>query len=234
MQLDAVRARATPSHHGFQQLPAGDAGLLGGLHAVASMTRRDRNQQIAKQDKGLECWYQIVRGAARHCASHYDGQRQIIDFLLPGDMFVEAKVYEHFAVEAIVDYTIVASFPACDVERRAGTDPRLADDFRDVTMAGAHRLQRQILILGRASAIGKVSAFLLDMAGRLSNGTACKFDLPMSRNDIADYLVMSVETVSRSLTSLRSCGAIQFIGRRGVKIVDRSALEDAGENAYLA
>ena len=75
-----------------------------------------------------------------------------------------------------------------------------------------HRLQRQILILGRASAVGKVSAFLLDMADRLSVDDRCRVDLPMSRYDIADYLVMSVETVSRSLTALRSHGTIALLG----------------------
>jgi CRP-like cAMP-binding protein len=241
MHLATIPTPPTRTAHPWQHPPAGlleapdgVGGLLGDLLGVASVTRRGRNQRIARRDGEHDCWHRIVRGAARHCAPRRDGQRQIIAFLLPGDVFASANADDQFAVEAIVDNTVVASFPVPDVEQHAGSSPRLADSLRDLTLAGTYRLQRQILILGRVSAIGKVSAFLLDMADRLADDTLSRFDLPMSRYDIADHLIMSVETVSRSLTSLRGCGAIQSLGRRGVKIVDRMALEDAGQSDYSA
>ena len=226
MQLAAVSVRTNGPVQYLKEPPAPDAGLLGSLSAIASFARRERDQPIARPGSAEDYWHQIVRGAARQCASRVDGQRQIIDFVLPGDVFVPSTADEGFSFEAITNDTIVASFPRRAIEQHAGTATCLGSEFRDLTVAGAHRLQRQILILGRASAIGKVSAFLLDMADRLSVDDCCRVDLPMSRYDIADYLVMSVETVSRSLTTLRSHGTIALSGRRRIRIVDRAALED--------
>jgi CRP/FNR family nitrogen fixation transcriptional regulator len=203
----------------------GAPSFLGSLYGIASFTRRNRDQPIVKMDMGQECWHQLIRGAARQCASLYHGQRQIIDFILPGDVFIPAMNQGEFALEAINDNTIVASVPRREIEQLAGSTIGLGTELDELALAGAYRLQKQILILGRASAVGKVSAFLLDMATRLSVDSRCRFDLPMSRYDIADYLVMSVETVSRALTTLRSREAIEFFGRRGVTIVDRAVLE---------
>ena len=227
MQLAAVSIHANGPARYLQQSPPRDAGLLGSLSGVASFARRGRDQPIAKPGAAGECWHQIVRGAARQCAFQVDGQRQIIDFILAGDVFVPATAHEEFAVEAITDDTIVASFPRQAIEQLAASAAGLEGEFRNLTLAGAHRLHRQILILGRASAVGKVGAFLLDMADRLSIDECCQFDLPMSRYDIADYLVMSVETVSRSLTALRCRGTIAVSGRRGIRIVNRAALDSS-------
>ena len=228
MQFAAVPVRANGSVHRAERFPHADAERFAGLNGVASVTRWRRDQQIVRPDRTNDSWHRLVCGAARQCVLRHDGQRQIVDFLLPGDVLVPADTPAEFALEAITDETVVASFPVRQVEQSAGSTGYPESDLRNLALAGAHRLQRQILILGRASAAGKVSAFLLDMAGRLSAADPSRFELPMSRYDIADYLVMSVETVSRSLTSLRSRGAVKFFGGRGLKIVDREVLEDGG------
>lgn len=87
------------------------------------------------------------------------------------------------------------------------------------------RLQAQILTLGRTTAKAKVGSFLLSMAERLSADPTDAVLLPISREDIADYLALSVETVSRSLTQLKRCGVIRLLGMRRIKIVDREAIE---------
>jgi CRP/FNR family nitrogen fixation transcriptional regulator len=84
-----------------------------------------------------------------------------------------------------------------------------------------------MVILGRASALEKVSTFLLEMADRFGAGSASAVTLPMSRYDIADYLAMAVETVSRALTNLRERGVIRFAAVRSVQICSRDALERA-------
>lgn len=228
MPLAAPSFRTGGAPQRVQQSSTGGAGLLGRWSGVASFTSRRRGQRIAKPGRGCECWHQIVHGAARQCTSKVDGQRQIIDFILPGDAFLPATAGEDFIIEAITNDTVVAAYPKRAVEQLAGSSVFLDSELRDLTAATAYRLQKQILILGRASARGKISAFLLDMAGRLPVDGHGKFELPMSRYDIADYLVMSVETVSRSFTSLRGSGAIAFSGRRGITIPDRTVLEDQG------
>jgi CRP/FNR family nitrogen fixation transcriptional regulator len=88
------------------------------------------------------------------------------------------------------------------------------------------RLQAQLLIVGRITAPEKVGSFILEMAKRLSAEHGNSVALPMSRYDIADYLAVSVETVSRALTDLKHRGVIKLCGTRIVRIVDRDALEE--------
>jgi CRP/FNR family nitrogen fixation transcriptional regulator len=94
-------------------------------------------------------------------------------------------------------------------------------------------VQSQLLILGRITALEKVGSFILEMVSRLSAGNGNSVALPMSRYDIADYLAVSVETVSRSLTDLKQRGVIKLAGTRIVRIVNRDALED-GDRSRLA
>ena len=92
------------------------------------------------------------------------------------------------------------------------------------------RLHALILNLGRTTAEEKVGHFLVKMADRLAGGPADKLVLPMSREDIADYLALSVETVSRSLTQLKRRGVIRLIGTREIRILDRSAFAKGDED----
>ena len=82
----------------------------------------------------------------------------------------------------------------------AESNPQLAREIRRATFEALWRLQSQLLIVGRTTAIEKVGAFLLEMAARLSSRSSDRVVLPISRYDMADYLGLSVETVSRSLT----------------------------------
>ena len=79
-----------------------------------------------------------------------------------------------------------------------------------------------------ASAEIRSSLFAATDAARLTDGVANRMVLPMSRYDIADYLAVSVETVSRSLTDLRQRGMITLAGTRQIKIVNHDALELCG------
>jgi len=92
-------------------------------------------------------------------------------------------------------------------------------------------LQRSIVILGHTTALEKVSEFLLEMADRTNSGLTCAVLLPMSRYDIADYLGIAVETVSRALTKLRSHRTIAFRSAHHVQICNRGALEAVGNRS---
>jgi CRP/FNR family nitrogen fixation transcriptional regulator len=89
------------------------------------------------------------------------------------------------------------------------------------------------MILGRITAQEKVGSFILAMADRLSNGHSDRVTLPISRYDIADYLAVSVETVSRALSELKQRGLIRFTGTRVIQIIDREALEDGEHDDVL-
>ena len=104
-------------------------------------------------------------------------------------------------------------------------DQRLARCVREITFGSIERLQSRMILLGRSRALERVCGFLLEMAHRAQKEIEATVALPMSRYDIADYLAIAVETVSRSLTTLRSEQMITFVDTRHFRIVNRKALE---------
>ncbi len=131
-----------------------------------------------------------------------------------------------YTVEVVAPGTVMAGYPRKRVEAQADSNPRLARELRQIAFEETSRLQQQLLILGRVTAQEKVGSFILAMTDRLSNGRRDCVTLPVSRYDIADYLAVSVETVSRALSELKHRGVIRFIGTRVIQIIDRGALED--------
>src|SRR3984893_3575050 len=199
------------------------------LTSIAGLRRCHRGQVIRCQGQPAEYWYRVTSGTVRRCVAHPDGRRQIVELLLPGDFFGFTALNEYDStVEAVAKDTIVASYPRRRVEMLAEADPQLSREIRQVPFEALSRLQAQLMILGRITASEKDSSFLLTMAERLSDQTLDRVDLPISRYDIADYLGLSVETVCRSLTSLKKRGLIALSGPRSVRIIDRDALEEAG------
>jgi CRP/FNR family transcriptional regulator, nitrogen fixation regulation protein len=203
------------------------------LDSLAVRLECCRGQVIYKEDTPVEYWYRVECGVARRFSAKSDRRRQIVDLLLPGDAFgfgVRGK--HHFAVEAVIDGTVLALYPHARVEALAESDPRIARELRDAICEAMSRLHALILNLGRTTAEEKVGHFLVRMAERVSGGRADKVVLPMSREDIADYLALSVETVSRSLTQLKLRGVIRLTGTRQIRILDRTALAEGYEEEF--
>jgi CRP/FNR family nitrogen fixation transcriptional regulator len=208
---------------------------LKSLDQLAITTPCRRGQEICSQGRPADYWYCIISGAARRCVIRLDGRRQIVDLLLPGDVFGFTSADEYdYTVEAIAEGTVVAAYPRKRVETLADSDPQLAREIRQVAFLALARLQAQLLILGRITALEKVGSFIVELATRLTAGRGNTVALPMSRYDIADYLAVSVETVSRALTDLKHRGVIQLSGTRIVRIVDRDALEEGEQRAHAA
>lgn len=201
------------------------------MEALAATTPCYRGQEIYRSEDPADRWYRIVCGMARKCAVMADGRRQILDFLLPDDYFgFTAGEVHHCAVEAVQESTVIASYPRRRMEMLADADPQVGRRIRELAFEASSRMQRRILILGRTSAVEKVSSFLLEMAERSSDESGEAVGLPMSRYDIADYLALSTETVSRALAALKHRAAISLTSVHSVRIVDRDALEEASED----
>jgi CRP-like cAMP-binding protein len=203
-----------------------------GMRPLAAIRRCRRGRQIYGRGDPAEHWYRIVSGAARKCALKADGRRQIVDFLLPNDFFGFTAAPRHaFAVEAVADGTLVACYPRNRLESIAKVDPELNQFIREAAFEAISRLQSRLLLLGPMTAVTRVGLFLLEMAERSPAVRTSVVELPMSRYDIADCLALSVETVSRALTGLQRRGAIDFDGKRTVRIVDIGALSSDGDGS---
>ena len=178
-----------------------------------------RNEEIYGEDEPAEYLYKVITGAVRTYKVLNDGRRQIGAFYLPGDMFGLETGEEHpFSAEAITDAD-GAGVKRSAVMALAARDSEVA---RQLWAYGA-RAQRapgsHVLLI--KSAQERVAAFLLEMAGAPG---ARQIELPMSRQDIADYLGLTIETVSRTLTQLENCAAIELPTSRRIVLRNRAAL----------
>jgi CRP-like cAMP-binding protein len=200
---------------GIRQAMVRRARQFDALTPLTSISRCSRGQQVCCQGEPADRWFWIITGTARRSVIRCDGRRQIVDLLLPGDCFGFTNGDEYGdTVEAIARETYVARCVRRDAEAAAECDPQLAREIRRATFEALWRLQSQLMIVGRVTAIEKVGAFLLEMCARVSSRSTDRVVLPISRYDIADYLGLSVETVSRSLTHLKQQRAIKLFGPR--------------------
>jgi CRP/FNR family transcriptional regulator, nitrogen fixation regulation protein len=221
-----IDGRRGPDHTVLDGWPCFGTAALETLESIATSVRCRRGQEIYRQAEAIDHWYLVFSGLAKEQALLADGRHQIMDFLLPGDFFGFGAQHQHrFTVAVVLDGTVLISYPRREVERLAELEPQLGRLLREEAFEVMSRSQTRMLTLARTKAPQKVGVFLLEMAERLPGGGAEVFALPMSRYDIADYLGLSVEAVSRSLTKLKTCGAIRLAGPRRVSILDRDALE---------
>jgi CRP/FNR family nitrogen fixation transcriptional regulator len=198
-----------------------------GLDSIAVIARRNRGEEIHRSDAADDHWYRVLAGVAKCYVVLPGGRRQILDLLLPNDFFgFTPRCGHYFSLEAVVNDTVVACYPRRRAEALADSDPSIGHEVREMMSDAVSRSQELLLILGRTTAREKVGSFLLKMMERCSKQPADRVLLPTSRYDIADYLALSVETVSRSLTELKHRGLIALAGPRRVQIVDRHGLED--------
>jgi CRP/FNR family nitrogen fixation transcriptional regulator len=195
------------------------------LDAFAKIMACNRGQEIPNNPGPSGHWYYVITGAVRRCAVRSDGRRQIVDLMLPRDFFFVSDSQNEATIEAIAEETVLASYPGQRVEMLAEQDVAFARELRDVAFQSLTRSQAQLLIIGRLTALEKVGSFLLSIDGRVPDASG-QVVLPVSRYDIADYLAVSVETVCRALTDLRHRGVIALAGKRTIRILNRSALED--------
>src|SRR6202011_2350116 len=163
-------------------------------------------------------------GAVRSYKLLSDGRRQIGAFHLVGDIFgLENGSTHRFTTEAIVD-TTVRLMKRRSLEHVAETDVVVALDLLNMTTSNLQHSEDHMLLLGRKTSLERVAAFLLEMDRRLT--AAGVIALPMCRRDIADYLGLTLETVSRALSRLHELDIIGFIGsnQRQIVLLDRQQL----------
>jgi CRP/FNR family transcriptional regulator, nitrogen fixation regulation protein len=193
----------------------------GPLGLMGAPMRFARNSEIYGEHEPAEYLYQVISGAVRTYRMLDDGRRQISAFYLPGDIFgVEAGDVHLSSAEAISDAQVLVAKRSA-VMSRAEHEKTLARQLWMLTVHELQRVQEHSLALIK-SAEERVAGFLLEMAGRNVAGAAV--ELPMSRQDIADYLGLTIETVSRTFTQFVQSGTIALETSRRVQLRNRLAL----------
>jgi CRP/FNR family transcriptional regulator, nitrogen fixation regulation protein len=179
------------------------------------------DRQIYAEGDEARCFYKVVSGVMRTCRFLSDGRRQIDAFHREGDVFgFEAGADHRMAAEAVSDCCVVA-YRRRGLETMVSQDDRLGRWFFSHAMSCMASAREHSLLLGRGSAAQKIAAFLQEIADRDGNNV---IDLAMSRQDIADYLGLTIETVSRTLSQLEREGLIGLPAARRVVLKNRRAL----------
>jgi len=223
VRSEVARRPAAPvrhSQHGYDDALDTDA-LDHSMLMMGAMMAYPRNSEIFGENEPAEYLYKVVSGSARTYKILSDGRRQIGGFYLPGDIFGLEFADEHtLSAEAITDSKILV-IKRSAINALAGRDAAIGKQLFNLTGRELCRVQDRILLLIK-SAQERVASFLLEMAERVSGDNS--IELPMSRQDIADYLGLTIETVSRTLTSLEGAAAIEVPSSRRIVLRNRLAL----------
>ena len=204
-----------------RQATGADGTSAGTIELMGARMSFSRNAEIYGENEPADYLYKVVSGTVRTYKVLVDGRRQIGAFYLPGDMFGLETGNEHtFSAEAISDCKIIV-IKRSVVLALAARDNEVARQMWELTARELHRVQEHSLVLIK-SAEERVAGFLLEMAERgAGDGTV---ELPMSRQDIADYLGLIIETISRTLKHLEDAAAIEMAKRRSILLRNHSAL----------
>ena len=183
-----------------------------------------KGTEIYGEKEPADYVYQVKSGAVRSYKLLSDGRRQIGAFHLADDIFGLENGSEHrFTAEAIVD-TTVRMIKRRSLELMAESDVIVARNLLCMTTNNLQHAEDHMLLLGRKTSLERVATFLTEMDKRLT--AAGVMALPMSRRDVADYLGLTLETVSRALSRLHELGILGFIGpnQRQIVLLDRRHL----------
>lgn len=207
----------------FEAYPRQSDGIVLERHAYGTSPMESRQpptffpagSEIYAQGEKCGNLYQVEFGAVRIYRLLSDGRRQISAFHLAGETFgFEADASHHFFAEAVC---------GTGIRIMRASAPQMAPELLPMALQSLVRAQEHLLVLGRQNAIERIAAFFLEMSER--QGGLRQIELSMSRLDIADYLGLTIETVSRVFSKLKQKGVIRLPSLRSVEIVKLQALQ---------
>jgi CRP/FNR family nitrogen fixation transcriptional regulator len=180
-----------------------------------------KEEEIYAQDEEAEMFYRVLRGVVRSSTLAADGRRMVGAFHFPGDLIgFDPGPLHRLSAEALTD---------CEVQvvrrkalRAAAGDIAVDRAILEATSRELARLQDHMVLLGRRSARERVANFLLSLAQRVESQVV---EIPMTRQDMADYLGLTMETVSRMIARLQGEAIVEFPSQRRFQVRKRTALE---------
>jgi CRP/FNR family transcriptional regulator, nitrogen fixation regulation protein len=205
--------------HPNAKLRSRDLDVSLGRKAFWREFKYQRGTEIFGEAEPADYVYQIASGAVRTFKLLPDGRRQIVAFYLPGDIFgIEIGAAYRFTADAIVHTTV------CIAKRRSifgeGAEEDISATVLKLIARNLHHAENHLMLLGQQTALEKLAAFLTEMDERLQSPNV--MILPMTRRDIADYLGLSIETVSRTFSVLQGMGILSVPeGQRRREVVLR-------------
>lgn len=219
-------------------------GICGALNAdqLSYLSKHTSRHVFASEDElvpageDIRRYSNILSGVVKLTKLMSDGRQQIVGLQFAPDFLGRPfRRQSDVSAQATTDVR-VCSFPKSVMEELVRQSPDMERRLYEQSLKELDEAREWMLTLGRKSASEKVASFLLLIATHIdpeldrSHGEI-KFDLPLKRADIADFLGLTIETVSRQLTRLRKAGVIQIENTRTIIAPDLDALRDASESA---
>ncbi|HWY63437.1 MAG TPA: cyclic nucleotide-binding domain-containing protein [Rhizomicrobium sp.] len=165
-----------------------------------------RNEPIFDGGDPVDRVYKILSGTVRLCRHMADGRRHVIDFLLAGDLMGFAEFSDPLAAaEAVTEVTLIA-YPRSCLDRLARENPMVHAQLVCHLTETLVTAQQQLFVLSCQNAKERIASFLLRLAHRLNVRPGDRLNLTMSRQDIADHMGLTIETVCRAFSALKAEG----------------------------
>jgi CRP-like cAMP-binding protein len=161
-------------------------------------------------------WYEVVSGTVRTCRFMGDGRRQLTGFFYPDDVFGVDRGYYRETAETVTS-VVLQRFTKTPAEQ---ADAGMAHDR--ILERALESARECIFIFGHRTATNRVAAFLIAMAER--SGAKCGLQIPMTRSDIADYLNLTLHTVSRTISEFAKKKLIDLDGPQNIRILNLEQL----------
>jgi CRP/FNR family nitrogen fixation transcriptional regulator len=183
--------------------------------------RYRRNTTIVCEGDPADYVFLLIDGTVRSCRTFRNGARAIVGFHIPGELFGWTDELKHpLSAEAATD-AMILFFKRSTLLSIAAHESKIASFLLTAATSELRRVQEHSLLISR-SAKCRVASFLLDLSVR--TGKAKEIDLPMSHQDIADHLGLTIETVSRTITGMERSGLVERASSRTLILRDRTAL----------
>ncbi|MBI4967280.1 MAG: helix-turn-helix domain-containing protein [Rhodospirillales bacterium] len=201
------------------------------LASIRHQLRFEAHASVFDEGDQADNVYALTSGAVKLYKLLSDGRRQIVGFLFPGDIFGLAIDDRYaYSAETLVS-TTACRFPHRQLDNVRENIPVIERRVFNLALKDLVRAHEQMLLLGRKSAREKLATFLTSLSRRaVERGHAASpVALPMSRSDIADFLGLTIETVSRTLTQLKKTGIIALPDTGQVTIRNSAALAELAE-----
>ena len=204
-----------------------DCSDLARFKRLGGTVRLDPGQPLFRQGEPVNRVYSLTRGTMRLYRLLPDGRRQITGFLFPGDFLGISREAEHGCTAEAMEPAQLCSFPTTRFDSFVRAQREMEGQLYRMAANELTAAQDQMVLLGRKTAVERLASFFATLLGRVEHGQGGKvaaFSLPMSRADIADYLGLTKETVSRVLAQLRSRRIVRLQALDRVEVLDRERL----------
>lgn len=200
---------------------------LSQLRSLGSVRELKAEEPLFHQGDEARHVYTMAAGSLRLYRLLFDGRRQITGFALPGEFLGISIDQSHEVTAEALEPSRVWCFPRSRFEHFVAENPGLKDSLLVLARQELAAAQQQFIVLGRKTAMERVASFILYLLARFERLTGQVMDrviLPMSRADIADYLGLTKETVSRVFGQLRNSRIMRLDTLTCIQVLDRNAL----------